>query len=95
MHDRVQPGVEEDHPSRHFVEVDVVVERQHLRKAHIPQPADEVPQDQREDKGRVEVEAEPAGPRSHVEVVRPCSVAVVPGAANNRRIQALKYSDNP
>ena len=74
----MKPRLAEYHQSGHFVKEDVVVERQHLHEAHPPHQSDGVTQDEEENEDRVEVEAEPIGPREHEEVVWLSAVTLVP-----------------
>lgn len=78
MHGSVKPSLAEYHHSSHFVKEYVVVEWQHLHEAHPPQQRDGVPHDEEENKDRVEVQAEPVGPRKHEEVVGLSAITLVP-----------------
>ena len=69
MHHGVKPRLAEYHQSCNFVEENVVVKGQNLHEAHPPHQRDGVPQDEEENDDRVEVQAEPIGPREHEEVV--------------------------
>ena len=78
VHDSVKPGLAENHQSSHFVEKDVVVERQHFYKAHPPHQCDGVPQDEEENDDRIEVQAKSIRPREHEEVVWLGAITLVP-----------------
>ena len=56
MHGGVKPGLGEYDPADHLVEVDVVVEGQHVGQPHVPQDGDRVPQHQHQDHHRVEIQ---------------------------------------
>ena len=78
MHDSVKPGLAEYHQSSHFVEEDVIIERQHFYEAHPPHQCDGVPQDEEENNDSVEVEAESVCSREHEEVVWLGAITLVP-----------------
>ena len=42
MRDSVKPGLNEDDPANDFVEVDVVVQRQFVSQAHVPEESHQV-----------------------------------------------------
>ena len=57
MHDRVDYGLDEDDPSDHLVDVDVVVQREDRGEAHIAEDGDGVAEDEYQYHDRVEEES--------------------------------------
>ena len=95
MHHGVKPRLAEYHQSCNFVEENVVVKGQNLHEAHPPHQRDGVPQDEEENDDRVEVQAEPIGPREHEIVVRLGAITLEPLPVRIEMKRVHQFKHNP